>query len=186
MCTNYDTHAELCRYIVTVNDQAPALRTSHLTPRKLLFKNITLWWFWNLKESQKEREQFPAFRFQSDTSQQRLPIHRGRRETGLCVFTQVPCALWRWLWFHPWLKFLSTEDNPKEKHVSPSSTAPGGGWAPGVSWALYLRLTLKFRDAHLSFHGLLAEKQQCKFQEASVVSPIQAGQMHSNMRSVIV
>lgn len=33
------------------------------------------------------------------------------------------------------LKFLSTEDNPKEKHVSPSSTVPGGGWAPGVSQA---------------------------------------------------
>lgn len=38
MCTNYDTHTELCRYIVTVNDQASASRTSYLTPRKLLLK----------------------------------------------------------------------------------------------------------------------------------------------------
>ena len=84
MCTNYDTHTEFCRYIVTVNDQASALRTSYLTPWKLLFKNMTLWWFWNLKDSQKEREQFPAFSL--------IPVSRGCLSTGAegrlsCVFS---------------------------------------------------------------------------------------------------
>lgn len=110
----------------------------------------------------------------------------GAEETGPCVSARVVYRLWCQLWFSSWLKFICTEGDPKEKHVSPSSTAPGGGWGPAVSWALYLPFTLTCRATHLSFHGLLAEKQQCKCQEASAVSPFHAGQIPSNMHSVRV
>ena len=81
---------------------------------------------------------------------------------------------------------MGTEGNPKEKRVSLSRVAPGGGWAPAASWALDLPFTRKFRDTHLSFHGWLAERHQCKYQETSAVSPSQASRMSRNTLSVIV